>query len=93
MRMGLLSHFIVIFLGYSCVFEEEKMKSKFFIVLALILSHLMCIVVAYSYSSQVWGIKYAGYSAPPSVAFISGIPFAIGILACLFLAFVNRKKK
>lgn len=63
-----------------------------FIVLAVILSDVMCAVVAYSYCDLVWGGKYAGYSAPASTAFVFAIPFLIAIAVCLAVAYVLRKK-
>jgi hypothetical protein len=71
-----------------------KMKKLWilFIVLAVILSDVMCAVVAYSYCDLVWGGKYAGYSAPPSTAFAFAIPFLIAIAVCLAVAYVLRKK-
>lgn len=63
-----------------------------FIVLAVILSDVMCAVVAYSYCDLVWGGKYAGYSAPPSTAFAFAIPFLIAIAVCLAVAYMLRKK-
>lgn len=71
-----------------------KMKKLWilFIVLAVILSDVMCAVVAYSYCDLVWGGKYAGYSAPASTAFVFAIPFLIAIAVCLAVAYVLRKK-
>jgi hypothetical protein len=71
-----------------------KMKKLWilFIVLAVILSDVMCAVVAYSYCDLVWGGKYAGYSAPPSTAFAFAIPFLIAIAVCLAVAYVLRKR-
>ena len=69
-----------------------KKLSVLFFVLAVLLSDVMCAVVAYVFCDIVWGMKYAGYSAPPSVAFAYAIPFLIGIAACLVLAFFFRKK-
>ena len=71
-----------------------KMKKLWilFIVLAVILSDVMCAVVAYSYCDLVWGGKYAGYSAPPRTAFAFAIPFLIAIAVCLAVAYVLRKK-
>ena len=70
-----------------------KKLSNLFILLALILSHVMCVVVSYNYCSMQWGIQYAGYSAPASIAFLYIIPYGIGILACLVSAIVLRKKR
>ena len=57
-----------------------KKLSICFAVLALLLSHIMCAVVAWNYCDMLWGIKNAGYSAPASTAFLSGISFAVGIV-------------
>lgn len=70
-----------------------KKVSNLFWVLAVILSNVMCAVVAYNYSEMKWGIKYAGYSAPASVAFMYLIPYGIGIVVCIVLAMVLKKKE
>ena len=68
-------------------------KLKFlFAALAILLSDAMCFVVAYSYRDMLCGIEHAGYSAPASVAFLSAIPFAIGIIICVLLFFFFRRK-
>ena len=68
-------------------------KLKFlFATLAILLSDAMCFVVAYSYRDMLCGIEHAGYSAPASVAFLSAIPFAIGIIICVLLFFHFRRK-
>ncbi len=69
-----------------------KKLSICFGILALLLSHIMCAVVAWNYCDMLWGIKYAGYSAPASTAFLSGIPFVAGIVVCAALALYFRKK-
>lgn len=69
-----------------------KKISNLFLVLAILLSDVMCAVVAYNYSSMQWGAKYAGYSAPANVSFLYAIPYGIGIAACLIVAFVLKKK-
>lgn len=69
-----------------------KKLSNVFLVLAVLLSDVMCAVVAYNYCDILWGMKYAGYSAPVDVAFVYAIPFAIGIVICVVLAWVCRKK-
>ena len=63
-----------------------------FQILAVILSDVMCAAVAYSYCDMLWGIRYAGYSAPASVAFLLAVPFIVGILILLVLAEVFRRK-
>ena len=69
-----------------------KKLSAFLCVLAALLSDVMCAVVAYNYCDLLWGGKYAGYSAPASTAFIYAVPFAIGIIVCIALAIICRKK-
>ena len=69
-----------------------KKLSIIFGILAVLLSDIMCAVVAYFYCDLLWGRQYAGYSAPPSTAFVYAIPFAIGIVICVVLALVFRKK-
>ena len=46
---------------------------------ALLLSHLMCAVVAYAYCTLEWGGRYAGYSAAPSAALVYLIPYGLGV--------------
>lgn len=69
-----------------------KKISSIFIVLAVILSDVMCAVVAYGYSNLQWGGKYAGYSTPASVAFLYAIPYGIGIVVSVAVAMALRKK-
>lgn len=70
-----------------------KKLSVFFFVLAVILSHFMCALVAYYYCDMIWGIRYAGYSAPAWTAFLMAIPFAIGIAIFVILAVLFKKKQ
>ena len=67
--------------------------SNIFIALAVILSDVMCAVVSYNYCAMQWGAMYAGYSAPASVAFFYAIPYGIGIVVCIVVAMVLRKKR
>ena len=69
-----------------------KKISNIFVALVVILCSVMCTVVGYNYASMQWGIKYAGYSAPASVAFLYVIPYGIGIVVCVIVAVVLRKK-
>lgn len=69
-----------------------KKLSFCFWILAILLSHIMCAVVAWNYCDMLWGIKYAGHSAPVSTAFLSAIPFVAGIVVCVGLALHFRKK-
>ena len=68
-----------------------KRLSTLFIILSLVLSHLMCAVVAFNYASILCGIMHAGYSAPAELAFLYAIPFAIGAVICLLIAKKLRK--
>ena len=69
-----------------------KALSTVFWILAVLLSDVMCAVVAYNYCDMVWGIKYAGYSAPVWTAFLIAIPYAVGITVCVVLAIIFKKK-
>ena len=69
-----------------------KVLSTVFWISAVLLSDVMCAVVAYNYCDILWGIKYAGYSAPAQVAFLRAIPYAVGIIVCVVLAIFFKKK-
>ena len=69
-----------------------KKLSYLFTALAIVLSDIMCFVVAYTYRDMLCGIKHAGYSAPASTAFLYAIPFGVGIIVCVILAVRFRKK-
>ena len=69
-----------------------KRISYLFIVLGILLSDVMCAVVAYNYCALQWGGQYAGYSAPTSTAFLYCIPYGIGIVFCIILARFFYKK-
>ena len=73
--------------------KKYKYLSYVFIILAILLSNVMCATVAYNYCNMLWGIKYACFSAPASVAFLLIIPYAIGILVCSILAWFFCKKQ
>ena len=62
------------------------------IVVALILSHIMCIHIAYTYCDMLWGVEYAGYSAPAGVAFVLLIPYMVGVMIALLAALLLLKK-
>ena len=69
-----------------------KKISYLFIVLAILLSDIMCAVVAYSYCALQWGGQYAGYSAPPGTAFLYFVPYGIGVVFCaIFSRFFYKK--
>ena len=69
-----------------------KKLSILFTVLAVVLSDIMCFVVAYNYRSMLCGIEHAGFSAPASIAFLYAIPFMVGIMVCTILAIRFYKK-
>ena len=69
-----------------------KKLSNLFTALAIVLSDIMCFVVAYNYRDMLCGIEHAGYSAPASTAFLYAIPFVVGIIVCAILAIRFRKK-
>ena len=68
-----------------------KKLSVFFLVSAVLLSDVMCAVVAYNYGALRVGGQIGLYSAPASVAFIYVIPYGIGIIVSIVLAVVFRK--
>lgn len=67
-----------------------KKLQNIFIVLAILLSDVMCAVVAYNYGKLQWGM---GFSAPAWVALLYGIPYAIGIVVCVIVSVVLKKKE
>jgi hypothetical protein len=69
-----------------------KKLSYLFTALAIVLSDIMCFVVAYNYRDMLCGIEHAGYSAPASTAFLYAIPFVVGIVVCAILAIKFCKK-
>ena len=69
-----------------------KKLQYLFLTLALLLSHLMCVTVAYNYRDMLCGIAHSGYSAPAEMAFLSMIPYSIGIAVCAVLAYFCGKK-
>ena len=69
-----------------------KKLSLAFAILAVLLSDAMCAVTAYHYCDLLWGGTVAGYSAPPSTAFVYAVPFAAGTAVCAALSAVFRKK-
>ena len=74
--------------------EVERMKklSHLFIAIAVLLSNIMCAVVAFNYRGMLCGIEHLCYSAPAGVAFLSAIPFGIGIIICAVIAYTLHKK-
>ena len=69
-----------------------KLLYRFCLLIAIILSHIMCAVVAYNYCNMEWQIKVGGTSAPANIVYLYAIPFVIGIVLCLIGAFYFKKK-
>lgn len=80
--------------SYIGIVHNSFMKSlaTLFWIVAVLLSDMMCAVVAYNYCDLLWGAKYAGYSAPACTAFIYAVPFGIGIIISIMLAIIFSKK-
>ena len=69
-----------------------KKLSCLFYAVAILLSDIMCAVIAYNYRGMLCSIEHAGASAPASIAFFSAIPFCTGIIVCLLLGRYFRKR-
>ena len=70
----------------------KKYLTHIFAAIAILLSDVMCALVAYTYRDMICGAKHAGHSAPASLAFIYVVPFIAAIGACVLLAIVFHKK-
>lgn len=69
-----------------------KKLSNVFLLLAVLLSDVMCAVVAYNYCYMEWGIEFASFSTPANVAFVYAIPYLVGIAICIVVAVVLKRK-
>ncbi len=69
-----------------------KKLSYLFAALAVVLSKIMCAVVAYTYRDILCGIEHAGFSAPADMAFLYAVPFITVIMLCVLLAIRFHKK-
>lgn len=71
-----------------------KILRNIMLIIAVIVSNIMSADIAYRYCDMLWGIKYAGYSAPVNIVFWLVIPYVAIILLCIALAWkFNRKIK
>ena len=70
-----------------------KRISLLLTIIALILSHIMCFVVAWNYRDMLCGIAHSSYSAPAEMAFLTAIPYAAGIIICGFLVYIFHKEE
>lgn len=71
----------------------KKYLTNIFAAVAILLSDVMCALVAYTYRDMLCADKHMGHSAPATLAFIYVIPFLAAIAACVLLALVFRQKK
>ncbi len=69
-----------------------KKLQYLFAILTLVLSHLMCFVVAWNYRDMLCGIAHNCYSAPAEMALLTAIPYAAGIVICGVLAYLCYRK-
>ena len=67
-----------------------KTLSIVFQILAVLLSDVMCALVAWNYCLMKTNDLFN--SAPPSTAFFLTIPFLVGIAVCVVLAILFGKK-
>ena len=74
------------------MYPGMKKASVACLVLAVLLSDVMCCVVGFAYRDMLCGIEHSLYSAPASVAFLYAVPFLVGILGCLFAAYILYRK-
>ncbi len=61
-------------------------------VITVVLLCAMSAVVAYKYCEMQYAILYAGASAPASIAFLSAIPFGVGMIVTALLSWMFYKK-
>ena len=72
--------------------KKFRLLSWLCVLIALLLSHFMCINVSFNYARMLCQIEHAGASAPASIAFFSAIPYLIGIvLFAVSAAFILSK--
>ena len=69
-----------------------KALSCTFAALAILLSDVMCAVVAFNYCDMLWCFRYASFSAPASTAWLLSIPYAAAIAGCTALACIFWRK-
>ncbi len=71
--------------------KKYKYLTCLFVVLAILLSNVMCATVAYNYCNMKWSEQYLLTSAPAWVSFLFIIPYTIGISICMILAWSFNK--
>ena len=60
-------------------------------VLAVLLSDVMCAVVAYNYRGLVCGIEHAGFSAPADIALLLAMYYLLQVVLLLRRQMLNQK--
>lgn len=60
--------------------KKFRLLSWLCVLIALLLSHFMCINVSFNYARMLCQIEHAGASAPASIAFLSATSYLIGIV-------------
>ncbi len=69
-----------------------KKLSFIFGLFAVLLSDIMCAVIAYNYRDMLCGIEHMGYSAPEYTPFLFAVPYLVSIAVCVILAIVFARK-
>jgi hypothetical protein len=74
--------------------KMTKILSIVLIAIAVILSNIMCAVVAFNYSRILCEIKYTepAYSYGPGVAYLRSFPYVVAILVLIIMSCVLWKK-
>lgn len=72
--------------------KKYKRLTYLFTTLAILLSNVMCATVAYNYCTLQWCGQYKGCSAPAGTAFLLCIPYGVGMIICVVLAWFFAKK-
>ena len=72
---------------------NKPLIRKILYAVVIILFSSMTAVVGYNYAAMECSIAHQGASAPAYIAFFSGVPFLILIVACLIIGRVLKEKK
>lgn len=85
---------ILIFFYYGGVIivKNPKLLSKLFLISALFLSHLMCIVVSSQFTYMYYFNSQGITSAPASIALLNICPFILAIAISLIFHFHFKEK-
>ncbi len=69
-----------------------KILRNIMIVIAFILTNTACWNVGYNYAHTLCMIEHGGFSAPASIAYLTAIPNAIGVIICVVIAIIAHKR-